>query len=183
MKPSLIPKTSLAAKSIYRPRKTSFLAVFSVGAFFISAGILAGGYFYKSFLGTRIKELNDTLKRTESEFEPASMKELTRTSDLIKNSKIILAEHKAPSKVFLLVENLTLPSVGFSSFSFGEKEGEYSVVMNGEARSYTAIAQQAAVFSKSDFVEKANFSNFVLKNEGNVSFNVSLVINPDLLKF
>ena len=111
------------------------------------------------------------------------MKELTRTSDLIKNSKIILAEHKAPSKVFLLVENLTLPSVGFSSFSFGEKEGEYSVVMNGEAKSYTAIAQQAAVFSKSDLVEKANFSNFVLKNEGNVSFNVSLVINPDLLKF
>lgn len=183
MKPSLIPKTSLAAKSIYQPRKTSFLAVFTVGAFFISAGILAGGYFYQSFLETRIKELNDTLKRTESEFEPASMEELVRTSDLIKNSKIVLAEHKTPSKVFLLIENLTLPVVRFSGFSFGEKDGQYSAVMNGEAKSYTAIAQQAAVFSQSALVEKAGFSNFVLKNEGSVSFNVSLVINPDLLKF
>ncbi|MEK9209237.1 MAG: hypothetical protein AAB926_00200 [Patescibacteria group bacterium] len=183
MKPSLLPKTSLASKSIYRPRKTSFLAVFSVGAFFISAGILAGGYFYKSFLETRIKELNDTLKRTESEFEPASIKELARTSDLIKNSKIVLTNHKTPSKIFLLLENLTSPSVRFSSFSFGEKDGEYSAVMNGEAKSYTAIAEQAAVFSQSDLVKKASFSNFSLKNEGNVSFNVSLIINPDLLKF
>lgn len=183
MKPSFIPKTSLAAKSTYRPRKTSFLAVLSVSAFFLSAGILAGGYFYKSFLETRIKELNDTLKRTESEFEPASMEELARTSALIKNSKVVLAEHKAPSKVFLLLGNATLPTVRFSTFSFEEKNGQYSAIMNGEAKSYTAIAEQAAVFSKSDFVKKADFSNFVLKNEGGVSFNVSLVINPDLLKF
>lgn len=182
MKPSLIPKTSLAAKSIYRPRKTSFLAVFSVGVFFLSVGLLAGGYFYKGFLEGRIKELNDTLKRTEAEFEPASIEELARTSELIKNSKVILAEHKIPSKVFLLLENLTLPSVRFSSFSFGEKDGQYSVLMNGEAKSYTAIAEQAAVFSKSALVEKASFSNFALKSEGNVSFNVSLIINPEVLK-
>jgi hypothetical protein len=185
--PSLIPKTTLAQPS-YQAKKPSFLAIGSIVIFFISAGLLGGAYFYKKFLENNIVELNNRLESIEADFEPSAINELVRASKAIENSKIILSKHKATSNIFELLEDLTLVNVRFSNFSFSGSEGkesdEYVISMNGEASSYTTVAEQAAVFENSDFIKNAAFSGFALKGAtGNVSFNVVISINPDFIKY
>ena len=53
--------------------------------------------------------------------------------------------------------------------------------MTGEARSYTALAEQASVFEKNPLVRRFALANLALKENGNISFGMEIIFDSAIL--
>lgn len=181
MQPSFIPKTTLSKASFKRPKKAIFFVVSGIILFTISAGLLGGVFLYSDVLKSGIEGLKNELDRIKNEeFEIESINELFKVSNDIKEVRTVLAEHRVPSNLIKLIEDLTLKEVRFSNFSFA---GD-ALSMNGVATSYTTVAKQAVVFETSPSIKESTLANFSLSGEsGNVSFSTSITIKSELLRF
>lgn len=138
-------------------------------------------FFYKKLQEKNVVALQESFTRAEAEFEPALVAEFTRVSRAIDASKSLVKQHTALSRVFDFLEEATLPEVRFTTFSFSVET--LTLVMNGEAKGYTKLSQQAAVLEQSQFVEKVKLSNLSLIDAGKVGFAIQLVLKPEILQF
>ena len=171
---SLIPKTY--PQQEVRPKRGLGILVFLGIIFFILALVILGGvFFYKNLLVRQTADLNNSLKRLEADFEPPLIQELARTSKTLAVGKELLSLHPSVSRLFKFLEDNTLEVVRFSNFVFSAKN--LKLVMMGEAKSYTLLAQQASVFEKSPFVKKLSLSNLSLRENGNINFTVEMILD------
>jgi len=183
---SLISKKTATTlqKPSYREKGLGFFVWFSGLMFFISLLAFGGVFFYKRVLNGEINELSASLDRAKAAFEPALITTLNYNANIIEAAKTLLAKHTAVSRVFDLLEDITLPGVRFTSFAFSiDKEGKPSFNMQGEAKSYTILAQQANLFEDHEQIEEALFSNFSLTSTGNVGFTVEATLKPETITY
>lgn len=175
---TFIPKTTFA-KIPYRPRGLgwfNFLAfILFIAALLLSLGL----FFYRGLLQGQIDSLSITLKKVESEFEPALLIELQNTARGIREAKNLLGKHTAVSRLFEFLEENTISDVHFSNFSY--QEGRVS--LNGTARSYTALAEQSLVFEKSRLIKDVSFADFNLSPEGFVNFKAEFEVSNELISY
>lgn len=170
---SLIPKKTLGGG-------TSFNYSVGVGVFFrvafilfLAAAFLTGGlYLFRNYISTNLEQQRALFKKLELEFEPSLIAELERVSNSIKAAKDILSHHARPSLVFNLLETHTLNSVSFSGFTYDRAKN--SVVLTGEAPSYTAISAQTAIFNALDEIDGVIFTGPSLQETGTVTFSLTL---------
>ncbi|MDP3762947.1 MAG: hypothetical protein Q8Q97_02650 [bacterium] len=177
--PSLISKTYPARDTA--PRRGGVGILMFGGIILFAASLLtAGGVsLYKSLLTRQIAALTNSLKRLEADFEPPLIQELFKTSQEIQSASVLLAAHRFPSRLFKFLEENTLASARFTDFRFNA--GEAKLVMTGEARSYTALAEQASVFEKNPLVRRLALANLALKENGNISFGMEIIFDPAIL--
>ncbi|MBI2175219.1 MAG: hypothetical protein HYU35_00595 [Parcubacteria group bacterium] len=154
-----------------------------LGLFLLVLTLAFGGVvlFYGRLQQGRVAALQESFGRAEAEFEPALVAEFTRVSRTIDASKTLVKQHTSLSRVFEFLEEATLPEVRFTTFSFSVET--LTLVMNGEAKGYTKLSQQAIVFEQSQFVERVKLSNLSLIDSGRVGFALQLVLKPELLQF
>ena len=197
---SFIPKSSSGKpkqKIIYQQAGLSIFMKMSVFLFFVSLLAFGGAFFYKTSITKQIEELTISLERAKAAFDPNLIAEIERlTSDLAVAGKV-LGEHRLPSGIFNIVEDLAHNDVKFSRFDYSFTPSQLSgipgttskgfsgssarVTIMGEAKNYTILAEQSKIMEESNKVDAFSFSNFTLSETGNVTFDLNMVFNPTSL--
>jgi hypothetical protein len=197
-KTSFIPKTPFlkADKLDYRRAGLGFILKASIVLFVISLTFFVGVWVYKEIVNRQIEELSISLGRARAVFDPISISEIEELSLSIPIAKGLLSQHLLPSRIFDILEDLTLKEIRFTSFDYAYKPVQkdnilgpfrqndipaaITVVLNGEAKNYMALAQQSEVLKRSAKISEFSFSNFNLTPDGNVSFALKIIFDNEL---
>ncbi len=183
---SFIPKKTLSTRptASKRVKPTNLISAIALIIFLGAILISVGLFLYIEYLNISLTNKEEQLERARGAFEPALIKELTRLNDRIEASEQILSKHTAPSILFEFLENNTLESISFSNLLLTPvDDSRFSLLMNGEARSFSAVALQSDVFGKSDIINDPVFSNLDLDSFGNVRFNLSALVDSDFISY
>lgn len=184
---SFIPRTKLTDSFDSGNKKSSkigLLSLLSIIMFIISI-VLAGGVFLLGEYKTKaIQNKVASLERAKGSFEPALIEKLSKLDTRINSAKKVLNNHISVSTFLKLLEKLTLKTVRFSEFEFVKRDdGSFSVLMKGEANSYSSVALQSDMFGGNKFIQEPIFSNFKLSPSGNVLFDFSAIIDRSLILY
>lgn len=177
---SVVPGGDLYARA---KSPTNFLMVIGVTVCIIVIGAYGGLYFYKGHL----KDTND-LKKTKVEneinnFEPELTKKLTTLRARLDTGKQLLDNHNALSLLFSLLEFNTAQTVRFNSFTYSIADKKIQIALQGEARSYNAVAYESDVFSTLAPLKNPVFSNLSLNEKGLIGFNVIAELDPSYVQY
>lgn len=183
---SFIPKKTFDVGSAPKPAGVSVSAVISFIAVImlvLSAVSATGAFLYERFLLTSIKNKEATLERAKSAFEPELIRELSRVDAKFAIGAQLLDEHVAPSGLLDLLEDVTLESVRFTSFSYLSDPEGIHLVMRGEARSFASVALQSDELGRNRSLRDTAFSGLTLDERGNVQFTVTATVDPALVSY
>lgn len=178
--------------SKYKESYESKITVFSFILFFIILGGYGATYFYKWYLNNQITAFKSTFEKMKSELEIQSVSEIINKSKEIDMAANVLKNHEAVSKVFESIEKNTIKNNFYSSFSLkyeGSNSGSVgvktglSITLVGTAKSYSDLAKQIIVLRNAEDYEKVDFSNFSLVENGDINYNLSLLVKSAVLKF
>lgn len=186
VKTSFIPKASLQVEQKRASAKNPMALANIIAAAVLIVAILgaAGIFFYERFTVASIDSKKQSLERSRSAFEPATIKELSRLNTRIETGKKLLKVHLSLSNLFDELERRTLASVKFNDFSY--TVGDQTRVLltaSGEAASFNAVALQSDAFSKSALITEPIFSNVNISKNGTIQFNFSAVIDVSRLYY
>lgn len=184
---SFVPKKTILEKE---PRHSgSFSGLFNIIALviFITSILGAGAaYFYRSSLEERVESYKVSLERARGQFEPGLITELQVLDKRMRAATTILENHIAVSPIFVLLGEITLPTVRYSDFSYEfnpENPNLVDVQITGEAKGYNYIALQADLFGENKFIKNPIFSEFTLDQLGNVDFALTFSVDKTLVLY
>lgn len=178
---SLIPKD-------YKEEGFNFGAIFSkmgvfiVGLVILSLLVYGGLFFYAKSLTSKLNEtvskIEEINKKRDTDFE-GKVVSLERA---LKTLKILLKDHLYWSNLFLKFEKLVVPQVSFADFSATTvKDGSVSLILQGNASSYTYLAKQMVSFSQEKLISNMEVSGITLGTEGGIEFNLNINFLKDVL--
>ena len=185
---SFIPKSPIGSSGATLPtqgrRSERNLFGFVSTAVFSLSVILAMAVFgYSYYLKYAIARMTTELESGRAELQPEKVNELIRLNDRINSTQDLIGTHLLLSPLFKFLEASTIKNVRFTSFSYEMNQSGLRLSMRGEARSYSALALQADLFSKSGLLENVAFSDLVLDEKGNVIFSFQASVDPGLLSY
>jgi|SRR3989344_729855 len=198
---SFIPKESLAPVPVRSVTPlSSLLSVLAVIIFILACLSWGGVYLYAQSLQKQITELESSLNLKSEEFQQSTLERFEKLDRLVRVSQQLIDRHTTLVPLFNLLEERSLTDVRFKSFQYSIGTGsgagssvagnkEISVHLSGEAKSYTAVAQQSDLLGdknhelKDGILTNVIFSNLNLDQTGNVTFDVSFLVNPKLLSY
>ncbi|TSC84091.1 MAG: hypothetical protein G01um101417_360 [Parcubacteria group bacterium Gr01-1014_17] len=185
MPPTFIPRQTAAAQNAQaRHARVSVFFYLSAGAFAISLLAAGGVFFYQKILANRLVKMNNDLVAARAAFEPAFIEELQRMDTRLESAKALLAQHRAVSPLFVLLERETLATVRFTKFGFSEvPEGGVRIALGGEAASFNAVALQSDVFAKNGSFLDPVFSDFDVDKSGTVHFSFTATVAPEFVLY
>lgn len=182
---SFIPKKTV----IESPKKIrsggGVINLISFIIFIVSLISAGGAYFYRESVKTNIEEYKRSLAVAKNQFEPSLITELQILDKRLNAATTILDKHIAVSPIFVLLEEVTLPTVRYSDFSYevDTTTNLVNVTMKGEAKGYNFIALQADLFDDNKFIKNPIFSDFVLDQAGNIDFNLTFSVDRSLVSY
>lgn len=166
-----MPFYSLIVFVFFAISSLAYLGIYSYNAFFL-----------KKQLGIIEKKSADIQEEIS---KSATAEELSAVANAIvkgKSVKSILSAHFYGSKIFELLEKLTIKSVSYSKFS--EKisnDNTVIVSISGEADSYSALAKQLIIFKKSKEIKEIIFKEAAVGKNAKVLFSVVLSLDLKLI--
>ncbi|MFA6272947.1 MAG: hypothetical protein WC673_00415 [Candidatus Paceibacterota bacterium] len=181
---SFIPRESLGGEVSFgsRPSLGSFTLI-AIVIFLISAGAFGVTYLYKQSIKKNIAQLDIELARMQEIFQPATVAEFEKLSSRLAAANKLVDNHIALSKIFDVLEEATLKSVYFSSFSLTSSGGEFSLGLGGVAKNFSSVALQSDAFRINPAFTISTFSNLNLDEKGNVVFGVAALVDPKILSY
>lgn len=180
---SFIPKKPLTSES-RSGGGGGLLTILALLLFLIS--MVAGGatFLYEQYLKTSITAKADSLKRAEGAYDPGVIQDLTRLDARIREARLLMEKHVAPTAFFTFLSGATLENVQFTSFTYVlEPDGAALITLDGVARSFSAVALQSDNFGASRALRNVVFSDISVDEEGGVTFAVSATVDPALLLY
>ena len=184
---SFIPKGPLAPAGNFtqksKPKSGSFLGSLIVLIFIVVVLLSAGLFAYNWYLSNNIKKMGNDLESAKLALNSETIDSLSRLDARLNITEGLLEKHIALSPFFEFLEASTLQNVSFNDFNYAHTENGIEITMKGLARGYSAVALQADIFNKSDFLQDPLFSDLNLDERGNVTFELEAIINPSLLKY
>lgn len=156
---------------------TLFIFLFSVALFFIL-------YFYSSYLNNKIKEVDKSLKSSDSTSQATTLVALQKLESRLTSANSILDSHITISPIFKILQGIIIKNVTFNDFSYSlDEKGNTLVKMSGEAKSYRDLAIQSDLFSQDKNLKNPIFSNLSLNPKGNITFNLEFYVDKDLVNY
>lgn len=183
---AFIPKKGqvIAPPTVGFGKSVNLFGIIALCIFLVTAGLAATVYFYKGYLISSIGDMDGELARARKSFEPEFIDAAARLNARIEAAQELLNSHRAVSPVFDVLEKKTLESVRFKDFNFTAAPGGLvTVSMTGEAKSFNAVALQSDVFGTERSFRDPVFANFNLNDSGDVIFNFTATVNPDLILY
>lgn len=190
---TFIPKGPLSAatpaSSFARPATSSVSAkdIFSFIAhliFGLSLLMAIGVFGYKYFLNRQIEQMNSAIESGRAALSIGTISELTRLSDRIASTKEIVEQHRIISPVFNFLMESTPRSVRFGGLDYASSKEEGMVVaLQGEAKSYAALANLEQAFEKNQSFKAVSFSDLALNDKGEVIFLLNITVDPNFLSY
>jgi hypothetical protein len=182
VQPSFIPKKPLGQQTAVKPQRTISFFSLIANVIFITSVVLAIGIFgYEKYLQSQLLEKKADLEAKIEEFDRALVAELSRLDSRLTSAQTLLNNHVALSAFFDIVDDLTLETVRFTSFSYSAKgSGDVlSIIMGGQAKNFASVALQQAEVLKSEnekYFTNPVFSDLNLDKDGNVTFKFTSFI-------
>lgn len=191
-KTSFIPKQSLQTPedvARFVPKKTrtptglATMITFLLLVAALGASIIL--YLYKQHLISSIEEKQKVIQEQSQAFEPALVREYTRTATRIQAAQAILDQHDAMTFAFTLLEQITLRKVQYDSMTLVYNGNGSSVDLNltGNARSYKVLALQSDVFGSNQFVREPTVSDLKALDNGTVGFKLTARLDSRLISY
>ncbi|MDE1924827.1 MAG: hypothetical protein KGH79_01445 [Patescibacteria group bacterium] len=181
---SFIPKKPLDTG--VRSRGAGFGLLFLISLLVFIASIVAAGsvFLYQQYLTKAIADKSHSLTLAEGAFDPSVIEDLLRLDSRINNANSLLSKHVAPSALFDFLSQQTLQNVSFSSFGYSlQNDGSATLTLTGEADSFSTVALQSDQFGASQTLKNVVFSNISVGQTGKITFSVSAVVVPALLRY
>jgi hypothetical protein len=193
MPTSFIPKRPVSSEPVPPTRQSH-----SVGILSLLAGVVvvvtivsyAGVYLYqKQLLAQKAKTdilINKAREGIGSEFL-SDMKRLNTRIDAV---KVIIGKHIVVTPIFAALEQTTLHSIQYNSFSYSftsETPGDATMVevtVTGTAKSYATIALQSDAFTQNTLIKNPVFSNLTVDEKTSaVGFRLVFDVDPTALSY
>jgi len=182
---SFIPKKPVTpgVPSVRAPR-----SLFSVIATFLLVAVLVislGLFVYKIYLTKQKESFTNSLVSAKDSFEQGTIDELELFNKRTESAKELLNKHIAISPIFKLLQEITIPSIQYTSFEQTTDDNGFLVKMVGTAKDYRSIALQADMFSSSKGLSFKNvvFSNLVKDKNNNIVFDLKFNVDPTLISY
>ena len=183
---SFIPKKTFDLEPTARKKKKTINVFFLIAMvlFLASIGLAVGSVVYRDSQLTILSDKKNQLTALRSTFNSADVILLKTLDDRIKSAEEILNDHKGLTPLFSLLSELTLETVRFDTFRYEATDGsQTTLVLAGEAESFTSIALQSDALSAHAAIGSPFFTNFSLTQEDRVTFNLVLPIRNDVLLY
>jgi len=204
-KVSFIPKKPLSRRTERRTRPVSFLLFASFFIFFITLASYGGLYFYYANLKTVLDNKTKELEVAKEKADPTgAIEKAEKLQVKINNTKNLLNKHVAPSKIFNLLEEVTLKSIVLNGFTLEKRNKQvnqvesksitqavstFNFVVNtsGVAQSYASLAYQSDILKK-EIKENNRIESFLITNlspneKGEISFTLEIVLRAPFLSY
>jgi len=149
----------------------------------IFLGLVILSYFGLWGYKNSLVEENEDLERRFEELAGQRNLELEANfmelKESIENFKKFLGNRLYPSKLFEMLEELTLPQVQFIDLNTDFSQATLS--LKTEAVDYQTLAKQVVVFEEDWRINKIELSEVNLEPSGRVSSDLEIKLNPDFL--
>lgn len=152
-----------------------YLCFFAFAALALSYSLLL---FYEKKMAIEISSLEAGLLRAPE--ESSLEKEVLLARRQIDDFKFLLSRHLFPARVFDFFEENTHPRVWFSELRTNLQQG--TVILEGNTDNFQTLGQQLLIFEQHEFVKQATVSKVSVGREGEVTFNLQVVFDPESLK-
>ena len=180
---SFIPKKSFDQTASLKKKSSGIVLPLAVIIFLVSAFSAGGVFLYEKFLNSSIERKKESLETAKAAFEPELIRQLSRLGIKLATAESLLGEHVALSSFFEFLEEITLETIRFNSFSYTIDETGLKISMEGEALSFAAVALQSDEFAKQRYLREPVFSGLDLDDTGNVEFMVTAYVDPALVSY
>lgn len=99
-----------------------------------------------------------------------------------KSVQVILSDHVYMSKIYELLEKITIKGVSYNSFSEKDNNDDtISVSVGGEAESYNMLAKQLMILKKTKEIADIVFLEASVEKDGKISFSYVLFFNSNVV--
>lgn len=194
---SFIPKKPAVDERTSKVRSTNIFSFLATIIFFASIITAGGLYFYSGILTSQITDMEQSLDKSKSAFEPSLIANLQSLDKKLSSAKEILLNHVTVSPIFKSLEELTLKSIRFTKFTYAFMNdtvpaspkaspagSKIQVKMSGQTlRGYTPIALESNKLSENKYIKDIVFSNLTLLPSGGVSFDLDFNIDSNFILF
>lgn len=179
-----IPRSEM---KVQRPKSSYNGLIITVSFVIFLASLAAYGttFIYKWYLDRQINVYNSTFEKIRSDIEIKSIIDVLNKSKEIEIAKVLLSKHIAPSRVFSFLEEDTVKSNYYTSFSFGGGSGKdkQKIKLEGVAKSYKELAKQIEAVKDSENFEEPEFSGLKLSDNGDISYVLNLKVKGQILNY
>lgn len=201
---SFIPKQPLGehegtssrqSRSTSRSRGSGPLMTASITFLFMSLLAFGGIHLWDFLVKKRISEKDEKLKELEREIGSMDIDKYKNLDNRIKIAKERISNHRVTYPIFSVLNETTLPTVQYESFSFEvatpdpnaqatSSSSNYKITLRGLADTFETISLQSRLYKTNPNVRKATFHSFGLDEQtGLSSFEINLEVEPKLLSF
>jgi hypothetical protein len=196
---SFIPKDTIRTDLRERREPVSIFFIISLVILAGSLAYLAGIYVYRTMVYNEINNpctneggsgscgLKASLDIEIEEFQSQKLEELKKLDLKLKNGATVLDSHITLRPLFDLLGAYTGANIQYQKFEYRGDSDTITVTINGLAKSYEDIAFQQKVFATEEKASKSlrdfSFSDFDVDQKGQVSFKLTLVVEPSLLLY
>lgn len=152
--------------------------------FILTLSVAGGVFLYKKSLINKIKIIDTNLVKAKNSFDVELIERIKTLNRRIESSKKLLDAHTAVSPVFDLLENETLATIRFDSFTYELKDdGVPSIRLSGQGKYFTSVALQSDIFGNDKAFKNPIFSDLNPDLIGNIVFKFSANIDPKVVSY
>jgi hypothetical protein len=160
--------------------KENLILIFSIIILLVSSGV----YFYFNNLSIQkegeLGKLNNELSTLAGSDVKNKEDELALAGKYISDFKILFENNPKVSGFFSSFSRWTHPKVTYAGFTFDIPTRK--VTMAGTTNGFQNIMQQIAILKKEATIESYEISNVNLAETGLVTFNLNVILKPEVLK-
>lgn len=156
----------------------TFVIVVSIVVFLVLVGGIYGGLrWHKAQLESEKEDLNKKINELTKESRKPIINEALSFKDRASEAKKLVLNHKRWDEVFSLLEDITIPTIQYTSFrgDYANKEVSLELV----TPSFKRISQQILVYRDVEAVEDFEY-NPPKKTDSGVTMNVTLTLSSQI---
>ncbi len=135
---------------------------------------------YRLSLNEKKEQLTQKIESLQSQRHLSLEEDFKKIKKGISNFSELLNNRIYSTKIFEMLEDLTLPNIYFLNFGADLNEGKIS--LDAQAQNYTVLAKQILVFEQDKRINSVEVSSAGIGQNGQVSSNIIINFNPSLLK-
>lgn len=171
----LIPKEKLKTPSLI-----NFLFYLSLILVIILGVCYFGIRIKNSSIRSQIEEVKLNVSKIKIEGDKQTERQVLGYQRKINDFSELFSKHKIASSFLELLRNSTHLKVSFSTLVLNTETAQ--VILGGETENFKTLGEQILYFKGSEFIKGLVLSNLALGKEGDVKFNISLSLDPEIFK-
>lgn len=182
-----IPRSEIEVQKI-KTSYNGFIITVSFLIFLASCAAYGAAFLYKLYLDRQIKVYNSTFEKIKSDIEIRSIIDVLNKSREIEVAKTLLSKHMAASHIFGAIEEDTIKSNYYTTFTFGSagidtQSSGFKIGVEGVAKNYEELAKQMDAVKYSKNFEEIKFSAFKLLENGDISYSLNFKVKNQILNY